>query len=58
MAVEALGLSPTSLKTTGPPATMRPPVKLVRLMASTTASGSTDLARSSTSAMTRMASYE
>jgi hypothetical protein len=36
---------------------MRPPAKRVRRMASTTASGSVDPARSSTSATIRMASY-
>ena len=56
MAVEALRLSPRSLKTTGPLETMMGSLKLVFLIASTTASASVVLARSKTSAMTSMAS--
>src|SRR4029077_2890220 len=56
IAVEAFGLSPTSLKTTGPVETVTPPAKDVLRIAATTASGSVEAARSSTSAMTWIAS--
>ena len=56
MVVTAFGLSPSSLKTTGPAYCMSPPDQFVFLRASTMASGSVDLARSSTSAMSIMPS--
>ena len=56
IAVLALGLSPSSLKTTGPFDTVMPRVKCVFLIAATSASASVEAARSSASAQTRTAS--
>ena len=52
----AFGLSPISLKITGPLEMVMPPAKFVFLMAATMASGSVEAARSSTSPITSMAS--
>ena len=56
MVVTAFGLSPISLNTTGPAYCMSPPDQFDVRRASTIASGSADLARSRTSAISIMPS--